>query len=64
MMMFDDKVGGWGWLNDNASKKYTRKRSFVCVQRKECWNFLKIFFFWKDEPELVCWVFSIKTSPV
>ena len=23
MMMFDDKVGGWGWLNDDVSKKYT-----------------------------------------
>ena len=22
MMMFDDKVGGWGWLNDDLSKKY------------------------------------------
>ena len=25
MMMFDDKVGGWGWLNDDVIKKYTRK---------------------------------------
>ena len=23
MMMFDDKVGGWGRLNDDVSKKYT-----------------------------------------
>ena len=23
MMIFDDKVGGWGWLNDDVSKKYT-----------------------------------------
>ena len=21
MMMFDDKVGGWGWLNADVSKK-------------------------------------------
>ena len=21
MMMFDDKVGGWGWLNDDVIKK-------------------------------------------
>ena len=27
MMMFDDKVGGWGWLNDDVSKKYTRKKN-------------------------------------
>ena len=25
MMMFDDKVGGWGWLNDDVIKRYTRK---------------------------------------
>ena len=23
MMMFDNKVGGWGRLNDDVSKKYT-----------------------------------------
>ena len=23
MMMFDDKMGGWMWLNDDVSKKYT-----------------------------------------
>ena len=28
MMMFDDKVGGWGWLNADMSKKYTRKKTF------------------------------------
>ena len=26
MMMFDDKVGGWEWLNDDVIKKYTRKK--------------------------------------
>ena len=28
MMMFDDKVGGWEWLNDDVIKKYTRKKNF------------------------------------
>ena len=28
MMLFDDKVGGWGWLNAD-------------VHRKNGWNFLK-----------------------
>ena len=49
-MMFDDKVGGWGWLNDDVSKKYTRK--------KTCSN-----FFWKNEPELVCSFFFNKNKP-
>jgi hypothetical protein len=41
MMMFDDKVGGWGWLNDDVSKKYTRKKTlFVCAEKKG-WNFLE-----------------------
>ena len=26
MMMFDDKVGGWEWLNDDVIKKYIRKK--------------------------------------
>ena len=36
MMMFDDKVGGWGWLNDDVIKKYTRKKPllFVCAENK------------------------------
>ena len=35
MMMFDDKVGGWGWLNDDVIKKYTRKKPlFVCTEKK------------------------------
>jgi hypothetical protein len=29
MMVFDDKVGGWGWLNDDVSKKYKRKKTLV-----------------------------------
>ena len=36
-MTFDDKVGGWGWLNDDVTKKYTRKKN--C--QKKCWDFLK-----------------------
>ena len=28
MMMFDDKVGWWEWLNDDVIKKYTRKKNF------------------------------------
>ena len=32
MMMFDDKVGGWGWLNAD-------------VLRKKGWNFPKKNFF-------------------
>ena len=31
MMMFDDKVGGWGWLNDDVIKKYTRKKK-LCLR--------------------------------
>ena len=39
MMMFDDKVGGWEWLNDDLIKKYTRqKKTFVCVRRKQGCN--------------------------
>ena len=35
MMMFDDKVGGWGWLNDDVSKKYTRKNTLAaCAEKK------------------------------
>jgi len=31
MMMFDDKVGGWGWLNDDVIKKYTYKEKKLCL---------------------------------
>ena len=35
MMMFDDKVGRWGWLNDDVNKKYTRKKTlFACAEKK------------------------------
>ena len=46
MIMFDDKVGGWGWLNAGVIKKYTRKKTlFVCAEKsKKGWNFLKKLF--------------------
>ena len=28
MIMFDVKVGGWEWLNDDVIKKYIRKKNF------------------------------------
>ena len=34
MMMFYDKVGGWGWLNTDVIKKYTRKKVCLRAQRK------------------------------
>ena len=45
MMMFDDKVGGWGWLNADAIKKYTRKKTLSACTEKKGWNFLKKTFF-------------------
>ena len=39
MMMFDDKVGGWGWLNADVTLFNSSDR---------------IFSFWKNGPELVC----------
>ena len=44
MMMFDDKVGGWGWLNADVIKDIQGK-NFVCVRRKKGWNFLTKKFF-------------------
>ena len=35
MMMFDDKVSGWGWLNADVIKKHTRKTTlFACAEKK------------------------------
>ena len=34
MMMFDDKVGGLGWLNADVIKKSTRKKLCLRAQRK------------------------------
>ena len=42
MMMFDDKVVGWGWLNDDVIKIY-KEKNFVCANRKKGWNFLNFF---------------------
>jgi len=40
MMMFDDKVGGWGWLNDDVINKYTRKKNFCLRAQKPRLYFL------------------------
>ena len=35
MMMFDDKVGGWGWLNADVIKNIQRKKTlFACAEKK------------------------------
>ena len=35
MMMFVDKVGVWGWLNDDVIKKYKEKKTlFACAENK------------------------------
>ena len=44
MIMFDNKVGRWGWLNDDVSKKYTRKKLWLRAQKKKVGIFLKNFF--------------------
>ena len=44
MMMFDDKVGGWGWLNADVIKKYTKKKLCLHAQTKGS-NFLNKAFF-------------------
>ena len=41
MMMFDDKLGGWGWLNDDVSKKYTRIKTLAVCAEKKVGIFLK-----------------------
>ena len=47
MLMFDDKMGGWGWLNHDVSKKYTSKKTLFDSSEG-------IYFFLKNESELVC----------
>ena len=44
-MMFDDKVGGWEWLNDDVSKKYTREKTLAVCAEKKGWNIFKKTFF-------------------
>ena len=34
MMMFDDKVGGWGWLNADVSKNIQGKKLCSRAQKK------------------------------
>ena len=49
MMMFDDKMGGWGWLNDDVIKKYTykeKKTLFACAEKKVGIVFKKKPFFY------------------
>ena len=44
MMIFDDKVGGWGWLNADVIKKHIRKKTlFACTEKKV--GILIYFFF-------------------
>ena len=33
-MMFDDKVGGWGWLNADVIKNIQGKTLFACAEKK------------------------------
>ena len=66
MMMFDDKVGGWGWLNAVVIKKYTRKNTLMRVQKKKVGIFFKKIFSGKmnQNQYVICSFFSIKISPV
>ena len=66
MMIFDDKVGGWGWLNAVVIKKYTRKNTLMRAQKKKVGIFSKIFFSRKmiQNQYLICSFFSIKISAV
>ena len=41
MMMFDDKMGGWGWLNAHVIKKFTRKKTLLACTEKKVGIFLK-----------------------
>ena len=45
MMMFDDKVGGWGWLNDDVIKKYARKTVYSFKDITDQFNSSDGFFF-------------------
>ena len=45
MMMFDDNVGQWGWLNDDVSKIYTRKKTLAACAEEKVGTFLKNLFF-------------------
>ena len=44
MLMFDDKVGWWGCLNADVSKKYTRKKTLFACAEKKVGMFLKKLF--------------------
>ena len=44
MMMFNDKEGGWGWLNADVIKKYTKYTLFACAEKNVVIFFKKNFF--------------------
>jgi hypothetical protein len=55
MMLFADKVGGWGWANADASKnkkKKSKEKTFLCVHRKK-----SVTFFNKKKPRLILALF-------
>ena len=58
MMMFDDMVGGWGWPNDDVSKKYTRKKLCLRAQKK-AWNFLNFFLCGNFFMSIYCIIVSV-----
>jgi hypothetical protein len=43
MMMFDDKVGGWGWLNADVSKNIQGKKLCFRAQKKRLEFSLKTY---------------------
>ena len=45
MMIFDGKVDGWGWLNADVIKKYTRTKTLFACAEKKVGIFLKKLFF-------------------
>ena len=62
--MFDDKVGGWGWLNADMIKKYTRKKTLFACAEKKVGIFLNFFcyavtFLWAGSDTMP--IISIKT---
>ena len=52
MMMFDDKVGGWGWLNADVSKNIQGKKLCLRAQKKRfefsLKNLLEIYLSFHD----------------
>jgi hypothetical protein len=52
MMMFDDKVGGWGWLNADVIKNIQGKKVCLREQKKRLEfslkNLLEIYYPFED----------------